>query len=109
MRRYKIRQISTGLFFYYFSYQRPFRKNGRNRKTTGPGILIACFSKDVDVSCIEHLNSYVRLAIFHQVENFFVDTEIIAYEYQPIRTTMKMKTVQNRWEQKIIMEKLKAQ
>lgn len=109
MRKYKIRQKSTGLFFLRFVYGRGLTKTGKPRKT-GPRKYVAVFEKDMDGDpvSIELINDWCRRAIYDQIPEFFEDTEILAYEYHPTKCSVKLGTMRNRWEQKIIMEKLRT-
>lgn len=109
MSLYKIQNSNTKLFFSRFAYFRGYTKAGKPRKT-GPGTQVPLFTEynRAQFLDIDGLNRVVRFAILNGSEVFFEDTEIIAYQYAPVKTTLRMKTVRNRHEGKIIMEKLRA-
>lgn len=104
MRKYRIQQKSTGLFFSNFNYTRKLTKSGRPSKG---GKYIAVFTAITEPRSVGVINDYCRSAIYNRVENFFHDTEIMAYEYAKVRSTIKIKTMESRWGQKVVIEKLK--
>lgn len=108
MRKYKIRQKSTGLFFLRFVYERGFTKAGKPKKT-GPGKYVALFGNgDRDPQTIDHINNHCDSALRHQALCFFEDTEIVAYEYKQVTCRVKLETIRVRIGQKLVIEALKA-
>ena len=107
-RRYRIRNKTTGLFYVDWEYDRGLTKAGKPRKTGAPVGRLACFRAVSPYTTLEWLNNTIENAIRFQIKGMFEDTEIVAYEYKPVKTTLKMDTVKNRHEAKVIMEKLKA-
>ncbi len=96
MRAYKIKQKSTGLYYIGFQW--------KNYK------IKPAFSDESDVMSSTQVNYHIERAIRQGFRELLDDFEIENFELQdpkPIKGTLRMDTVRDRIEQKILVEKLK--
>lgn len=103
MRVYKIKQISTGLYFTGVVWR---HRNRRDSSNPGPS-----FGKRAVFWEIGQLNYNVERLITQGHSALFDDLEIESFEVvdpQPVKSKLKLKNVRNRIERNLIVSKLKS-
>lgn len=107
--QYKIKNNITGKYFKSFNWTHGLRKDGKPRKTgfLKLEVLFSTF-EEAYFRDIEQLNIEVWRAVYNNQTDLFDNCEVVAYTMQPTKTNVRLATMRNRTEAKVIMAKLKA-
>lgn len=107
MRTYSIRHKETNRYIHGIHFALPPKKNGEPRKT-GKREYQIIFKDSVNYLTIARLTYMVESLKKNIVDLDFDDYELQAFEYSPVKPSMKLSTVVRRIEERAIMRKLRS-